>query len=380
MDAFETVESCPIDNDFDGRIGLRVSAIFVIMVGSAIGVFFPVIASRNTFVKMPSWSFFVAKFFGSGVIIATAFIHLLVPGNEALSTECLGGTFAEYPWAFAIALMSLFALFLSELIAYHMIDKKVDKMNNHSHLHFGDESVFVKKGDSDSEDEAAVGLQQPNHHHHHHGEQDLPKTEEQAADAATVAAYGTHYSHALSHQDPEVIGTPAEDQDKENYYGQLLNVFVLEFGILFHSVFIGLTLAVSGEEFTTLYVVLVFHQMFEGFGLGARIATTNFSKKHQWTPWLLCLAFALTTPIAIAVGLGVRETYPPGGRTNLITNGVFDSLSAGILMYTGLVELMAHEFLFSNEFKGEGGFKKMMYAYGIMCVGAALMALLGKWA
>lgn len=368
----DSVDTCPIDNDFDGRIGLRISAIFVIMVGSAIGVFFPVIASRNTFVKMPSWSFFIAKFFGSGVIIATAFVHLLLPGSEALGTECLGGTFVEYPWAFAIALMSLFALFLSELIAYHMIDMKVEKLNNHSHLHFGDESVFVKKVDSDSEDEAAVGTKQHEH--------DIPHTEEQEADAAAVAAYGTHFSHALTHQDPEVMGTPAEDQDKENYYGQLLNVFVLEFGILFHSVFIGLTLAVSGDEFSTLYVVLVFHQMFEGFGLGARIATTNFSIKHKWTPWILCAAFSLVTPIAVAVGLGVRETYPPGGRTNLITNGIFDSISAGILMYTGLVELMAHEFLFSNEFKGEGGFKKMMYAYGIMCVGAALMALLGKWA
>lgn len=366
-DALDVVETCPVDNDFDGRIGLRVSAIFVIMVSSAIGVFFPVISSRNTFLKMPSWCFFAAKFFGSGVIISTAFIHLLQPANEALTTECLGGVYMEYPWAFGIALMSLFALFLSELIAYRLIDKKVEKLNNHSHLHFGDESVFVKKDESETDDEAATGNKQPSE-------------QENAVDVATVAAYGAHYSHALEHQDPEVMGTPAEDLDREVYYGQLLNVFVLEFGILFHSVFIGLTLAVAGEEFNTLYIVLVFHQMFEGFGLGSRIATTKFNKKHQMTPWFLCIAFSLVTPIAVAIGLGVRESYPPGGRVNLITNGIFDAISAGILIYTGLIELMAHEFLFSNEFKGEGGFQKMMFAYGIMCVGAGLMALLGKWA
>ncbi|KAJ5480488.1 Zinc-regulated transporter 1 [Penicillium desertorum] len=32
-----------------------------------------------------------------------------------------------------------------------------------------------------------------------------------------------------------------------------------EFGIVFHSIFIGLTLTVSSEEFTTLYIVIVFH-------------------------------------------------------------------------------------------------------------------------
>lgn len=155
--------------------------------------------------------------------------------------------------------------------------------------------------------------------------------------------YPNHFQHGHEHQDPSVMGTPVNDQSKEQYYGQLLNVFVLEFGIIFHSVFIGLSLAVAGDEFKTLYIVLVFHQMFEGLGLGTRIATTNWDK-HRFTPWLLALGYTLCTPIAIAIGIGVRHSYPPGSRRALITNGVFDSISAGILVYTGLVELMAHEF------------------------------------
>ena len=140
------------------------------------------------------------------------------------------------------------------------------------------------------------------------------------------------------------MGTTVNDQSKEQYYGQLLGVFVLEFGVMFHSVFIGLALAVSGDEFKSLYIVLVFHQMFEGLGLGTRIATTN--GPDRYTPWILAICYTLCTPIAIAVGLGVRKSYPPGSRRALITNGVFDSISAGILLYTGIVELMAHEFLY----------------------------------
>jgi zinc transporter 1/2/3 len=63
----------------------------------------------------------------------------------------------------------------------------------------------------------------------------------------------------------------------------------------------------------------------------------------------------------------------------LIVNGVFDSISAGILIYTGLVELMAHEFMFSNAMR-RAKVNVLLSAFGLMCLGAGLMALLGKWA
>lgn len=42
-----------------------------------------------------------------------------------------------------------------------------------------------------------------------------------------------------------------------------------------------------------------------------------------------------TTPIAIAVGLGLRTTYNGGSYTAQVVSGVLDSISAGILLYTG---------------------------------------------
>jgi zinc transporter 1/2/3 len=42
-------------------------------------------------------------------------------------------------------------------------------------------------------------------------------------------------------------------------------------------------------------------------------------------------------------------------RSTLIVNGVFDSISAGILIYVGLVELMAHEFMFTPSIRPVGG-------------------------
>jgi zinc transporter 1/2/3 len=165
----------------------------------------------------------------------------------------------------------------------------------------------------------------------------------------------------------------------EDYAAQMTALFILEFGVIFHSIFIGLTLAVSGDEFTTLYVVLVFHQSFEGLGLGTRLAAVQWPKSKRWSPYLLGAGYAISTPIAIAIGLGVRQSFAPGSQTTLIANGVFDSISAGILIYTGLVELMAHEFMFST-YMQRANIKTVLTAFFVMCLGAGLMALLGKWA
>jgi zinc transporter 1/2/3 len=167
--------------------------------------------------------------------------------------------------------------------------------------------------------------------------------------------------------------------DDDHFAAQMTAIFILEFGVIFHSVFIGLTLAVAGSNFNILYIVLTFHQTFEGLGLGSRLATTEWPKKKMWLPWVLGAAYGLTTPVAIAIGLGVRTTFTPGSQRTMIINGVFDSISAGILIYTGLVELMAHEFMFNPEMR-KSSIKMMLFAFFCMCLGAGIMALLGKWA
>jgi zinc transporter 1/2/3 len=93
---------------------------------------------------------------------------------------------------------------------------------------------------------------------------------------------------------------------------QMTAIFILEFGVIFHSIFIGLTLAVSGDEFIVLYIVLIFHQTFEGLGLGSRQATAMWPSGKAWLPYVLGVAYSLSTPIAIASGLGVRELLEPG--------------------------------------------------------------------
>lgn len=78
-----------------------------------------------------------AKYFGSGVIIATAFIHLLAPAFEELGSECLSGAWTDYSWAPAIAMAAVYAIFFAEVAAYRIGTKKLAKLGvNYSQLAF----------------------------------------------------------------------------------------------------------------------------------------------------------------------------------------------------------------------------------------------------
>ena len=144
---------------------------------------------------------------------------------------------------------------------------------------------------------------------------------------------------------------------------------------MFHSVFIGLTLGTT-NELVILLIVLVFHQMFEGLGLGSRLADAKWPKEKQWLPYLLAGIFAMSTPLGVVIGIGAQ---PRDATNQQLINGIFDSISAGILMYTGLVELLAHEFMFNPHMR-KAPLKTLLLAFGCVGLGGLVMALLAKWA
>lgn len=278
----------------------------------------------------------------SPLLRADAVSQLMAPAQQALGDPCLADTvIAQYPWPEGISLIMIFILFFIELMATRLLMKASrEKLN-----------LAIRKEDKSLALLAAK-----------------PVSDGCSSRRASYVPGVDHLGHADQHVDIE--GPFAGyDTTLDNYAAQMTAIFILEFGVIFHSIFIGLTLAVAGKEFKTLYVVLVFHQTFEGLGLGARLAVTPWPKSKSWTPYILALAYGLSTPLAIAAGLGVKEAYAPGGRTTLIVNGVFDSISAGILIYTGLVELIAHEFMFSRAMMS-APLKVTLFAFGFMTLGA----------
>ncbi len=93
---------------------------------------------------------------------------------------------------------------------------------------------------------------------------------------------------------------------------------------------------------------------------------------------MIC-TYALMTPLGVAIGIGVSDTYDPESKTALATQGTLDSISGGLLLYVSLVMLVAEDFSRSDLQKA-GGFLIHLAMYLALILGAALMAMLAIWA
>ncbi|KAG5978808.1 hypothetical protein E4U55_005908 [Claviceps digitariae] len=338
----------------DYNVGLRVGLLFVIMATSALGVFAPILI-HNILPKKFSLLFTVLKQFGTGIIIATAFVHLFVHASLMFENKCLGDLGYEGTTA-AILMAGIFLSFLVEYIGQRVV---LARAKATSHL---------------NRDRQARAL--------------------------------------LSNE--------------------VVSILVMEAGILFHSLLIGLTLVVAGDSFfITLFVVILFHQIFEGIALGTRIATIGTCTNGQLLPpathllnreagnddsdksaaapteettdrlsglstrtpplgltmlkkLSLAVLFAFVTPIGMAIGIGVLNHFNGNDKSTIIAIGTLDALSAGILVWTGVVEMWAADWMTGShghkaELAEADSFTAVLAAAGLM-TGMAVMSLLGKWA
>ncbi|KAJ1972520.1 hypothetical protein H4R33_007077, partial [Dimargaris cristalligena] len=164
---------------------------------------------------------------------------------------------------------------------------------------------------------------------------------------------------------------------EEGAAARRISTYLLEVGIALHSVLVGLALGTAeGAEFVSLLAALCFHQFFEGIALGSRIAELQYSAR--WMPIANALAYAITTPIGTALGVVFRSVYRARSPVTLIVQGALDAVSAGILIYTALVNLMAQEFA-QKSFKALPRGSKGLYM-GSLYLGAMAMSIIGIWA
>ncbi|GAA6003144.1 hypothetical protein JCM10207_001769 [Rhodosporidiobolus poonsookiae] len=340
-----TVDVCHARHS-PSQLGLQIGALWVILVTSLAGTLFPVIAKRVPALRrtVPASIFEFAKSFGSGIILATACVHLLEPAVNKLgaSNKCRGAGWDDYPYAYGLALVTVYLAFVGQIMT-------------------------TRYGSSKLEHLTAVN-----------------------ADPETNCVHSSSPTSSTTDNEKALSRSPSEDKEREVAFhdateentlaAQLIAVFTLEFGVCFHSVIIGITLAVTDNSgFKPLFVVLIFHQMFEGLGVGTRLAFLKMSSKYSWVPWVGSLAYSVCTPVGMAVGLGIHQGLAVKGSFLTVTAGVMYALSAGILLYTAMIELMAHEIVFSKYYQN-CSIGRLSFTLISFALGAGFMALLGKWA
>lgn len=87
--------------------------------------------------------------------------------------------------------------------------------------------------------------------------------------------------------------------------------------------------------------------------------------------------FAITTPLGISIGTAIASVYNPNSPGALVVEGILDSVSAGILVYMALVDLIAADFLSKRM---SCNFRLQLMSYSMLFLGAGLMSSLAIWA
>ncbi|KAJ2904668.1 uncharacterized protein MKZ38_007409 [Zalerion maritima] len=411
---------------------LHVVGLFLVLAASVFGAGFPVVAKRVSWVKVPTKVFFACKHFGTGVLVATAFVHLLPTAFGNLTNPCLPDLFTDqYPALPGVIMMgSMFCLFVVEMWLNA-------KMGPGGHSHGGSftdgatpgrslappvrpsrassESEFMTDDTASYEKKVAQKMFEE--------QQSAARNQQVSPDPFSdangvfdppsemppwfVVFYEQYVRQRLEMvnmikastvQQPEALPTSTFETrgpqphpgsewfldaegnwtDPQVYRRANLNITLLEGGILFHSVFVGMTISITIDGFLILLIAILFHQMFEGLGLGSRIAQVPYPK-GSIRPWVLVFAFGTTAPIGQAIGLIARNSYDPESAFGLIIVGVFNAISSGLLIYAALVDLLAEDFL-SEESQHTMTKKTRTVAFIWVLLGAAGMSIVGAFA
>lgn len=332
-DATEEVNCDATNRDYN--IPLRVGLLFVILVTSGIGVFSPILTTRFNLLSQNNIIFVILKQFGTGIVISTAFVHLFTHAQLMFGNQCLGVLQYEGTTA-AVFMAGLFLSFVVDYLGARFVQWRQNKR-------VGSSSEVPAGNDDKSTGTSASPT---------------PENE-------FMRSHGLLHAHGHVH-----TATPMEEK---------INVMNLEAGIIFHSILIGITLVVASDSFfITLFIVILFHQMFEGIALGTCIAELPKAAASTLQKLIMAGVFALITPIGMAIGIGVLNQFNGNDPSTIVAIGTLDALSAGILAWVGIVEMLARDWMHGKLLNA--GLVRTVCAMFALVSGLVLMSVLGKWA
>ncbi|KAB1216866.1 Zinc transporter 1 [Morella rubra] len=309
----------------------KLGAIASILLSSVAGVCLPLLGKRIPALRPENDIFFVIKAFAAGVILATGFIHILPDSFENLTSACLNqNPWGNFPFAGFFAMLSAIGTLMIDAYA----------TGYYTSLPFDTQANADEVRDNG-----------PAGHLHVH----------------------THATHGHAHGSANI---PTERMNLPELTRHRIIAQVLEIGIVFHSVIIGIDMGVSQSVGTIrpLLVALSFHQFFEGIGLGGCISQAKFKTKSAA---IMAIFFSLTTPVGAAIGIGISSSYNENSPLALIVEGTFNGLAAGILIYMALVDLLAEDFMNPRV---QTNLKIQLWVNVSLLLGAGCMSLLGRWA
>ncbi|XP_050279937.1 zinc transporter 8-like isoform X2 [Quercus robur] len=314
------------EHDKTQALKYKLAAIASILVGGVTGVCIPVLGKTIPALRPEKDVFFFIKAFAAGVILSTGFIHVLPDAFENLTSPCLSDRpWQDFPFTGFVAMVSAIGTLMVDAFA----------------------TSYYRKSHSNQAAQNVVG---------------------------DVEMGGEHEGHL--HFNTRATPSFVDNSASSDLIRHRVISQVLELGIVVHSVIIGISLGASESPKTIrpLVAALTFHQFFEGMGLGGCISQAKFQNRAVV---VMATFFSLTTPVGIAIGIGISSGYDENSPNALILEGIFNAASAGILIYMALVDLLAADFMNPRV---QSNARLQIGVNVSLLLGAGLMSLLAKWA
>ena len=237
----------------DYNTPLHVGALLIILTVSSLACAIPMLAFKFPILRIPEPFLFGVRHFGTGVLLATAFVHLLPTAFISLGNPCLSNFWTtDYPaMPGAIALMGIFFVAIIEMV-------------------FSPARSFIPRPEKGGDSSGAEGPKQRNQvvvastggGHCNHAAVvaaiTRPSTTRRGSiEPAPLRGNQANASKTTLEIESQGGGLTAEQLHKKS----ILQCMLLEVGILFHSVFIGMALSVAiGGDFVVLLIAIAFHR------------------------------------------------------------------------------------------------------------------------
>ena len=321
----------------EATLDIRISSIFVILFSSCAGVAMPFFIGQDT----RRDNFFMLRAFSGGVVLGLAFCHIIpssTPLNGWTDYGSLNGVFV---------LIGIVVCTLWERVAEELLDVP--------HFHDAEHNL-----DQSSVRSSATVIQIESIDH-------LPCNIE-PKEHAEPGAEGLGETLQVS------------KSKVKSAVRSIVTAHTVEMGIVVHTVVLGITVGMWTESRVALIgfmIAMVFHQFFEGISLSVCILAAGDSistcKKLS-----LASVFALSFPLSICLGIGLNYSWVDDYAKELVS-AALGAVSGGMLVYMGLISLMAEDFLLSEYVMMPSKRGLRLQLVGSLMVGMTIMAVLGIW-
>eukprot|EP01029_Cantina_marsupialis_P015826 TRINITY_DN3482_c0_g2_i1.p1 TRINITY_DN3482_c0_g2~~TRINITY_DN3482_c0_g2_i1.p1 ORF type:complete len:397 (-),score=135.01 TRINITY_DN3482_c0_g2_i1:321-1511(-) len=290
--------------------------------------------------------------FSGGIFLSAGLVHLLAHSSTDLE-EYVDEDLEGFPISYFLCGLGILAPMIIEESFGFSEDLKEDQQHKtEASKQLDLENPVEKKCDHD-------------HHHHHDHEHNEKKSETQSptkTEENEEKLGSTEESSESRSVDSTIIAlaiTPSKPESQEecpcdchdfhhthNHENDFINVFKTEsvvsaillfLALSFHSVIAGLALGTSTEDKTVLnlLIAILCHKTLAAMALGSRMLASTMNTKHFIA---MSLAFSLTTPVGIIVGVVVS------GESEDTWTHMVQAFAAGTFLFVALFELIGKEF------------------------------------